>query len=199
MTDTLFSQIQPEDWGMFVLHYLPSLLVASVVAMAGGVLIVIAKRKGESRPRNKIRLVLCVAPIMIWFAFFAVTAKWTLTVKALDSEFDGAAEYAYRNLLPEKVRSADDALRLAMDSHQIQNVRFYAACFAADLLATNDDTTVQIALKKVENAPIVTPGFFGTNAINFTFYVPGYAQPRLSVREVIMRRLEYVRGLKNAG
>ena len=80
-------------------------------------------------------------------------------------------------------------MRLAVGRHKPPNVRFYAACRVADILATNEEFMVRQILKQVDDAPIIETQFIGGNKLNATFYVPGRAQPHLSVRSVIEQRL----------
>jgi len=93
--------------------------------------------------------------------------------------------------------SFNEAIRLAIknpsnpaeDDVGAQNVRFYAACRVADLLDSSNQDFQNRVLNEVQDAPIVTPGFFGTNSINCIFYIQDREQPRLAVADIIQRRL----------
>jgi hypothetical protein len=83
----------------------------------------------------------------------------------------------------------DHTIKLAVQEHQSGNVRFYACCRIADLLATNTDAVANRTLNAVAGASSFTTDFFGTNRFTTGFFTPGYREGPFQVREVIERRL----------
>ncbi|MGA3283085.1 MAG: hypothetical protein ABSD57_01325 [Verrucomicrobiota bacterium] len=138
-------------------------------------------------------------PIVVWLIYFASTAKWTFTLACLNSEDDKAAESAYWNLFSQEV-GLDQAVHLIIckNPHEPNpNLTFYAACRIADILATNsDEHIIASTLKKVEDAPIIQTGFFGTNGLNCRLYIPGREQLHISARSLIEQRMKDIRESK---
>ena len=130
-----------------------------------------------------------LAPLM--FVFIVSGFKRTLILTALDSEWGGVAEYAYLHNFDAEL---NQSIELAVRSRS-ENIRFYAACRIADLLALQDETTVSYELSELEHAPLVAPEFHGTNNINGVFYT-GMLQPRLRLDDLIRRRMEQGRSRK---
>jgi hypothetical protein len=111
----------------------------------------------------------------------------------LDSESSEAAESAYVNRFRMQVKTVETAVRLATNKHQAPNVRFYASCLIADMVAAKDDTAVSMVLEEVEGAPVIETQFFGGNRLTEIFYVPGHLQVQLPVRDIVEKRLQQVR------
>lgn len=127
-----------------------------------------------------------------------------MTLATLGSESAGAAEFAYQKSfdlnLYQAIKLAVGNTGFTIDETGAQNVRFYAACRIADILASSNQDFRNLILGKIRDAPIVTPGFIGTNSINCPFYIDGRAQPRLDVTEIVQRRLQNLdRTRSNAG
>lgn len=122
-----------------------------------------------------------------------------MAMALLGSESPEAAEFAFQkgfNL------NLNQAIKLAIrnpgdgeDAVGGQNVRFYAACRIADILESSNRDFQNRILDQVQDVPIITPGFIGTNSINCIFYVPNREQPRLTVAEIIQRRLSQLEGV----
>ena len=139
------------------------------------------------------RVVLAPASFVCWVVYFLFTCELTYTLIMLDSESSGVAERIYDNRFKRQVDTLDRAVGLAVNEHQAPNVRFYAACRIADMLVTSNDAVVASALKRVENAPIFETKFFGGNRLTEKFYDPGHYQVRLPVRDIVRRRLQFLR------
>jgi hypothetical protein len=183
----------PEDLVALGLHYLPSLLLALVLAV--GALTAIA-RTGRmiTRPLPRwLRVFAPLVPIGVWIVYLTVTLKLTTTLTLLDSESAGVAELVYQRDLKPSGLTVKNALRLTRDHHLPPNVRFYAACFIADMMATNSDAEVEAVLQLADRAPAIDAQFIGSNSLTEDFHVPGRAQPHLSVRQVVERRLRHLR------
>jgi hypothetical protein len=181
-----FSQIGVEDWTDFISSYLPSLVLCIFVGVAAwSILFLRARRKG-SRLSSGTVLGAIILSAFIWLTYFAITARRVFTVTLLDAENNTLAEAAYKNLFDVDLGQAVD---LAVNKHQPDNVRFYACCRIADLLTTNNENTAQSVFIKVANAPAIVPYFFGTNHLTYGFFTPGYSEGPFSVREIIERRL----------
>ena len=180
----------PEDLFEFGRYYLPSLIVAGATTVAILVALIFGRRfRAKSARHAVLTACLVVAPLVCWTIYFAATAGLTSTLILLGSESSEVAERAYFNRFGKQVNSVDAAVRLAVNKHQESNVRFYASCLVADMLATNDDATAASVLKKVESAPIIETEFFGGNGLTEKFYIPGRAQVHLPVRDIIEQRL----------
>jgi hypothetical protein len=184
----------PDDLVMFGLHYMPSLILAVVMSTAVVVAIYFAKRLSPKFDRlAPLGTCLLAAPLVFWLIYVVATSSFTSTLILLDSESSKAAENTYDNSFKKQVVTVDAAVRLAVSKHQAPNVRFYASCLIADMLVTNDNTTVIKVLKKVENSPIIKTEFFDGNKLTDSFYIPGHAQPSLTVQEIVERRLRELR------
>ena len=121
--------------------------------------------------------------LLVWCVYFLLTSRWYFTELSLDAEDPKTAEYAYWRLFSVDL---DEAIRLAIDDRRWQTVRFYAACRAGELLgAKNDEGSLRETMKRVEDAPLITPVFFGTNAINNGLFVPGTIAGPYRVSDVI--------------
>jgi len=185
----------PDDWLMYWLHYVPSLIVVVSTACA---MLVGAWLARHYRKRIVYRTVLCltVVSIVCWIVYFLSTSTMTCILVSLNSEDARLAESTYDDGLKKEVSTVNAAVRLVMDRHQAPNVRFYASCLIADMLATNSDASVAKVLEMVQDAPKIEPEFIGGNRLTSDFMVPGYAPPQLAVREIIQRRLDLLRRQK---
>jgi hypothetical protein len=121
--------------------------------------------------------------------YSAFTIKWTLTRTLLDSENDDVAEFAYHNLFN---CDFDKSINVAANGGEADNIRFYAACHVADLLAHMDEQTRSAALMRTEAAPLIKPQFFFTNTITYRFINPGYQEGPFYVSDIVKRRLVYL-------
>lgn len=170
----------------FLSYYFPSLIAAFLAALLLNAVLV--STRGFDR---KYIAVLTVSIACCWVVYFFSTASKNMALALLGSESPEAAEFAFHK---DFKLNLNQAIRLAVsnpgeDDVEGQNIRFYAACRLADLLeSSNRDFQDQI-LSQVRNAPIITPGFIGTNSINCSFYVDGREQPRLGVAEILQHRL----------
>ncbi len=189
MTLLIFSRIGYDVWVNCALFYVRSsgLLFVGTLVLAG--ILLLSVRKCEKR--RCLFLLIVVAFIVGWASYFLTTAGWTITKLSLDAEDARTAEYAYRNLFTS--RNLHGVLRLATDESQFSNVRFYAACRAAEILATYPESTRSLVLTRLKDSAPIRPIFFGTNDINYTFFTPGLSYGPFSVREVIEHRAERLR------
>jgi hypothetical protein len=181
----LISKMQFEDWVEFLFNFGPmagALFLVSVVLVASVFFT-------TTRAFWRWSLVI-LAPL--WFVFIVSSFKRTLILTALDSEWRGVAEYAYVHNFDAEL---DQSIDLLVWSRR-ENIRFYAACRVADLLVLQNETTASNVLSELENAPLVTPEFHGTNSINGIFYT-GMFQPRLRVDDLIRQRMEQGRNRKS--
>jgi hypothetical protein len=130
--------------------------------------------------------------LVCWVVYFMATCELTYTLVLLGSESSQVAERTYVNRFKRQVNTLDGAVRLAVNRHQEPNVRFYASCLIADMLATND-ASVAAVFKRIENADLIETQFFDGNRLTDGFYVPGHAQVHLPVRDIVERRLHVLR------
>jgi hypothetical protein len=172
----------------FAGYYIPSLLVAFFGVL---VLATILFIKGGSARKYILPFTLSI--ICFWGIYIVSTASRYMTLALLGSESDGAAEFAYQKCfdlnLHQAIKLAVSNTGITLDETGAQNVRFYAACRIADLLVSSNQDFRNTILNKIQNAPTITPGFFGTNALTCIFYIPNREQPRLQVAEIIRHRL----------
>ncbi len=184
---TLSSHCDAGDSIAFVGYYIPSLLVAFFAVLILGVVLF----RGAST--RKYILPLSIPIIFCWGIYFMSTASRNMTLALLGSESNEAAEFAYQESfkpdLHQATKLANSNVGTGIDEVGGQNVRFYAACRISDILVSSNQDFQNTILSQIRTAPIVTPGFMGTNAINCVFYIPGGAQPQLQVAEIIQHRL----------
>ena len=55
------------------------------------------------------------------------------------------------------------------------------------------DSELEDLLKRTDNAPVIQTQFIGGNSLTAEFYFPGRSQPRISIREIVQRRLQHLR------
>jgi predicted Kef-type K+ transport protein len=189
MRPAVLSEIDFDVWVNVLLYYLRSLCVLALVALPIGAFLKMRVRR--SRRASTFLVSVLISFAVGWLCYFLLTARWTLTRFSLDAEDSRVAELAYRDLF--NVFSLDAALTLATDRNQLQNVRFYAACRAGDILANQNETARLSSLNKVKEASLIQPVFFGTNAINYDFFTPGFSYGPFSVRSVIEQRVQSLR------
>jgi hypothetical protein len=183
----------PEDMVEFGRYYLPSLLCSLVACVAMFVLTVLAVRlRPGCRSLKVLGVCLVPVPLICWILYFNATSELTYTLVLLGSESSQVAERTYVNRFKRQVNTLDSAVRLAVSRHQEPNVRFYASCLVADMLATNQ-TAAKTVFKRVENADTIDTQFFDGNGLTDGFYVPGHAQVHLSVRDIVEQRLHLLR------
>jgi hypothetical protein len=188
-------QIEPEAVTEFAFRYFSSFAWAFATCFLIVVSIVFCKKGGVKWLRWWFALI----PIAVWVIYFVSSAKWTFTLACLNSEDDRAAESVYWDLFTQEV-GLDKAVHLIIykNPHEPNpNLTFYAACRVADILATNsDEHLIESTLKKVEGAPIIQTGFFGTNGLNYKLYIPGRQQLNISARSLIEQRMKDIRESK---
>ena len=184
------------DFIAFLGYYLPSLLAAFIAVLIPGFILFM---KGDSTRKYILPLIIFV--ICCWGIYFISRASQNMTLALLGSESSSAAEFAYQKSfkpnLHQAIKLATSNVPIGQEEVGGQNVRFYAACRIADILASSNQDFRNTILEQVQSAPIVTPGFIGTNAINYIFYIQNREQPRLRVPEIIERRLEFDRSRSN--
>ena len=179
----VIAQSNPEDLGAFVFHYLPSLGIALFLSL---ILELLIKSSQFVRDRRS-NWIYVLTPLMLWLLYFALTARWTLALEALESESEQVAELSYKTIFKPDLRQS---VKLIDDQRVEANVRFYAACRVADLLRTKDTMTQAKIFKDVENAPSIETEFFGTNDLNYKLFVPDHNQVHMSAQQIIEQRLE---------
>lgn len=171
----------------FASFYIPSLLMALCVFIILSVILLVRGKLNQKSIR-----ILAVSIICCWGIYFLSKASQYMTLALLGSESAEAAEFAYQTSfhinLHQAIALATSPTKIGEENVGVQNVRFYAACRIADILALSNQDFQNIVLEQVQSAPIVTPGFIGTNSINCTFYIDDRAQPELQVTEIIQRR-----------
>ncbi len=181
----------PDDFVELCIRYLPGLAFSIIISIAILVVVNLAKRR---RPQfaywSVLKLYATPAPLVCWAIYFTSTVELNYTLTLLGSESSQVAERAYENRFRAEVVTLDKAVSLAVAKHEEPNIRFYASCLVADLLATKDDYVIAQTLNKVDGAPIIETEFFDGNRLTEKFYVPGRAQPQLSVRKIVEQRLQ---------
>jgi hypothetical protein len=184
----------PDDLVMLGLRYLPSLLSSIIVCAAILGIIGLARRRFP-KFRHWPALSLCVlaTPLICWLIYLASTCKLAYTLTLLNSESSQVAERTYENRFRMEVGTLGAAVRIAVSKREAPNVRFYASCLVADMLAAKDGGVVAKTLANVDGAPMIETQFFGGNRLTDAFYVPGHMQPQLSVRTIVEKRLESLR------
>jgi hypothetical protein len=170
----------------FLSYYLPSLVIAFFAILFLNAFILFCL---GSKPKYAFALTASI--VCCWGIYFIATASENMTLTLLGSESPEAAEFAYQKSF--KI-NLDQAIRLAAanpgeDDVEGQTVRFYAACRIADILESSNRDFQNRILNQLQDAPMVTPAFIGTNSINFIFGDPDWAHPPLPVSEIIQRRL----------
>jgi hypothetical protein len=184
----------PEDIVEFGLYYLPSLVLAAATSVAILAAIIFGRRL---RPifahLTGFGVCLVTGPLVSWVIYFVSTSEFTSTLVLLNSESSEVAEWSYFSRFKPQVATLDTAVGLAVDEGQEPNVRFYASCLIAEMLATNDDAVSVKVLNEVKGAPIIGTQFFGGNALTDKFYVPGHDQVHLPVQDIVERRLRELR------
>jgi hypothetical protein len=169
-------------------YYLPSLACCTLVALAAlisGVLISKWHRTSKHVARKISYLVAGVA-LVIWLVYFATTLRSAYAITSLDTEDDRRAERVYMTIFDIDLK---DAIKIAVDQGVSGNVRFYASCRIADLVASNSDYPKLELLKSITNAPPFETGFFGTNRLTADVFRPNYQEGPFTVAGVIAKRL----------
>jgi hypothetical protein len=184
----LFSHQDAGDIIAFAGYYISSLILAFLAVLISSI---VFKRSGVLSWEKIIILNLFI--ISCWGIYAVSTATEKMTLALLGSESDDAAEFAYQKSfdlnLHQAIKLAVSNVGMWEEETGGQNVRFYAACRVADLLASSNGDFQNTILSQVQAAPIVTPGFFGTNSITCSFYIPCHTQPVQPVAEIIRHRL----------
>ena len=186
---TLYDFLSNSDAGdslTLLSYYVPSLIIAFLIALLLNAILV------SIRGLNRKYICLSTASILCcWGIYFLSTASQNMTLTLLGSESPEAAEFAFQK---DFKLNLNQAIWLATsnpagDDAGGQNVRFYAACRIADILESSNRDFQDRIVNQMRDAPIITPGFIGTNSINCVFGDPNQGQPRLTVAEIIRRRL----------
>lgn len=177
----------------FLSYYIPSLVIAFLAIILLNAILVFVR----SSNRKHI-LILTTSVVCCWGIYFISTARQYMALALLGSESPEAAEFAFQK---DFKLNLNQAITLAIrnpgggeDAVGAQNVRFYAACRIADILESSNQDFQNRILNQVQDAPIITPGFIGTNSINSIFGDPDRGQPQLTVAEIIQRRLSELEG-----
>ncbi len=181
--------VGPEDIVALCASYAPSLLICLVGCLASWVLLA---RRPSSRFSAPIKPYLIAAPAIAWLAYTAMTIRWRATLTFLDSEDAALAEITYRKAF-QPAATVEQAIGLAVDGHLAPNVRFYAASLIAEKSSKLGDSELEDLLKRTDNAPVIQTQFIGGNSLTAEFYFPGRSQPRISIREIVQRRLQHLR------
>ncbi|MBW8865166.1 MAG: hypothetical protein JF609_09650 [Verrucomicrobia bacterium] len=190
----ILSQIGPDDFVMVCLHYLPSLIGAIFVCFTiSSIFIFFAFKRPHKKAAVLAISVLAILPLLLWMAYVISSRNLTTTLVLLDSEDAQTAERTYNKGFKTEVNTLENAVELAIDSHNPPNVRFYASCLIADMLSANTNLDQGVLFNKVGGAPIIETQFIGGNSLTDEFVTPGHQQARLSVRELIERRLLYLK------
>src|SRR5258708_6028920 len=154
----------PEDLLEFCRYYLASLLCSLVVCVAILVVtLLIARLRPDRRSLRVFGVCLVPLPLVCWVVYFMATSELAYTLVLLGSESSQVAERTYVNRFKRQVNTLDAAVRLAVSKHQEPNVRFYASCLVADMLATNDNAAAEAVFKRIENADTIRTQFFDGN------------------------------------
>jgi hypothetical protein len=181
--------IDSDVWVNFALYYLYRI---GLWGTLGTVLfcapLLMALRR--TRPLKRSLILVAVMPGLACCVYLLATARWTLTVLSLDAEDPRTEEYAYRVLF--KVNDLQRAVHLAIDGSQWDNVRFYAACRVAQILASNTGLSRHDTLAGLDAAAPIKPTFFGTNSITCHFFIPGFSYGPFTVREIVEQQLREI-------
>jgi RHS repeat-associated protein len=187
----VFMLLGPDDLVMLFTRYLPSVVCCVLASILIGLGIILTKRLRMALGYYVILPPLI--PLVCWVLYFAATSKLAVTLTLLDSESASVAERTYSSSFKKPVTTYDQAIRLAVDKRQPPNVRFYASCLLAEMLATKNNVVVAATLKRLDGAPEVETQFIGENELTREFYVSGHEQSRLLVREIVERRLSHLK------
>jgi hypothetical protein len=181
-----FSNCDAGDPLKFFSYYGPSLIIAFLTIVLLSVVLVCTRSW-----KPKYIFISTIFIVCCWMVYFFSTASQNMTLALLGSESPEAAEFAFQK---DFKLHLNQAIRLAtrdrgQDDIEGQTVRFYAACRIADIMQSSNHDFQNKILNQVQDASIVTPTFIGTNSINFIFGDPNRGQPRVTVSEIIQRRL----------
>ncbi|HEY1799874.1 MAG TPA: hypothetical protein VGG46_02975 [Terriglobales bacterium] len=174
--------------------YLPSLLLTILLSVCLSTLFVVLKwYQGSFSCRKAIGALSIPLPFICWVIYFVFSVHFTKTLVLLNSESAGIAEETYNTSFKEEVKTVNRAMGLVFDKGEAPNVRFYASCLIADMMANSNGAEVTQILQKVEDAPIIEPEFIGGNSLTAEFFTPAQALSPLTVRDVIETRLRNIR------
>ena len=178
----------------FIGHYLVSLVSCAI--LIGMLIAAISFLKRAERFKGilffPIRRALAIVALAGWCIYFACTAKWEWIKLSLDAEDPRAAAFVYTHLF--STVGVSDCIRLAMDENQRETVRFYSACHIGEMLArSNDQQHLDAILDQVGDAPLISPLFFGTNAINCELFTPGTTAGPYTVAYLIQEKYHRTR------
>jgi len=175
------------EWFALAVYYYKSFAFSILVLMLIGIWLKFGKwGKNDASQRRAIYFLLSL-PFVIWIAYFTVTAKEAYALTSLDSENNLQAEAIYKNCFSVSLK---EAVKIAINDNQTGNVRFYASCRIADLIANNSPQTKKYALEQVANAAPFLTGFGGTNDLTCGYFIPNRQEGPFTVTEIITRRLE---------
>jgi hypothetical protein len=178
-----FFQIPIDEWWDLGVYYRGCLICCAVLA---GLLTISAVFIAKHNNRfSNIKYYVFVVPLAIWVIYFCNTAKEAFAVTSLDSENNIYAEVVYNSCFDIDL---EQTIQLAIDKRQSGNVRFYASCRVADILATNGTLKVGV-FERIADTPAFRTGFGGTNDLTCGFFTPNYAEGPFTVREIIAKRL----------
>lgn len=141
--------------------------------------------KGRDKRVSSLAYFIPIVPVIIWCTYAVDTAREAFAITSLDSENNIYAEAVYETSFDTDL---EETIRLASDKNQTGNVRFYAGCRIADILATNR-MAYGTVLERVAGIPGFRTGFGGTNHLTCGFFTPNYTEGPFTVREIVDRRL----------
>jgi hypothetical protein len=187
-----FASIFSEDtevWTNMVIYYLRPIILCGFVTALIGMILVYCKRKCVfyNTWQKASFGFLCFVPILVLTIYCLLTVKRSYVSLSLDSENANTAALTYHGTF--QAVTLPEALNLATNQQEWDNVRFYAACHVADILATNSSYAIKDVLDQVKGAPKIKPIFFGKNDVNASFFVSGMSYGPFSVTEIIEKRL----------
>ena len=188
-----FSRIPIDEWWALAVYYCGSLICC---ALFTGLLVIIFAFIAKERRKQLSVLTYCVfvVPLVIWVIYFRDTAKQAFAITSFDSENNIYAEFVYNTYFDTDL---EQTVQLVNDKSQSGNVRFYASCRIADILATNGASKTDV-LQGIANIAGFRTGFGGTNDLTCGFFTPNYAEGPFTVREIIERRLRLKEKMKDA-
>jgi hypothetical protein len=181
-----FSQIPVDEYWAFGIYYCPSLVGCGLAIAVLWALVFHPRQQGKGRLSPILLSSLLLIPLLIWLYYFTVTAKYAFAITSLDAENNVFADVVYNELFDVNLNTA---IKIAIDDKLGGNVRFYASCRIADILAANDDYIRAVTFQKVANAHEFRTGFGGTNELTCGFFRPNYAEGPFTVSKIIETRL----------
>jgi hypothetical protein len=179
-------QIDHYEWWALGIYYCPSMACCLLLAAVMGFLPFIVKGKLSEAASVSFHIGLAAIPFLGWTWYLVASAHYAFLVTSLDTEDDISAERIYRTYFD---LDLDRVVKIAADNSEAGNVRFYASCRIADLIATNRARLRRSILEKTSSASPFKTGFFRTNSLTSGFITPGYQEGPFTVNGIVERRL----------